>query len=140
MPSLPEDLQPWLWSCIGGIARTHGMKALAVGGIADHAHTLISLPPTIAIAKAIQLLKAGSSKWMHKQTRSRHFDWQEGYGAFTIGASHVAATIHYIENQPSHHKKVSAEEEWEMFLKRHAVVYGLSPTRPAEPGVGLPHP
>jgi REP element-mobilizing transposase RayT len=119
--SIPENLQPRLWAYMGGIARTNGMKALAVGGVADHAHALISLPPTIAVAKAIQLLKAGSSKWMHEQTRSRRFDWQEGYGAFSIGASQVAATIRYIENQLNHHKKVSAEKEWEMFLKRHAV-------------------
>jgi putative transposase len=52
---------------MGGIARTNSMKALAVGGIADHSHILLSLPPTIAIAKAIQLLKAGSSKWIHER-------------------------------------------------------------------------
>jgi REP-associated tyrosine transposase len=97
------------------------MKALAVGGIADHSHILLSLPPTIAIAKAMQLLKAGSSKWMHEQTGSRRFEWQEGYGAFTIGASQVPATIRYIENQPRHHRKTSVSEEWEMFLRRHAV-------------------
>jgi putative transposase len=105
---------------MGGIARTNNMKALAVG-IADHSHILLSLPPTIAIAKAIQLVKAGSSKWMHEQTRSRRFEWQEGYGAFTIGASQVSATIRYIENQPRHHRKTSVSDEWKMFLRRHAV-------------------
>ena len=100
------------------------MKALAVGGIADHAHILLSLPPTITIAKAVQLVKAGSSKWMHEQTGSRRFDWQEGYGAFTIGASQVPATIRYIDNQPRRHKKISAAEEWEIFLKRHAAFFG----------------
>jgi putative transposase len=121
MPSISEELQPRLWAYLGGIARTNDMKALSVGGIADHAHILLSLPPTIAIAKAIQLVKAGSSKWMHEQTRNRRFDWQEGYGAFSIGASQVAATVRYIENQPSHHKKINVEKEWDMFLKRHAV-------------------
>ena len=106
---------------MGGIVRTNSMKALAVGGIADHSHILLSLPPTITIAKAIQLVKAGSSKWMHEQTRSRRFEWQEGYGAFTIGASQVPATIRYIENQARHHRKTSVSEEWDMFLERHAV-------------------
>jgi hypothetical protein len=92
---------------MGGIARTNSMKALAVGGIADHSHILLSLPPTIAITKAIQLVKAGSSKWMHEQTGSRRFEWQEGYGAFSIGASQVPATIRYIENQPQRHRKIS---------------------------------
>ena len=106
---------------MGGIARSNKMKALAVGGIADHAHILLSLPPTIAIAKAMQLLKAGSSKWMHEQTGSLCFEWQEGYGAFTIGASQVPTTIRYIENQARHHRKTSVSEEWEMFVRRHAV-------------------
>ena len=137
LASIPEELQPRLWAYIGGIVRSNNMKALAVGGIADHAHIFLSLPPTIAIAKAIQLVKAGSSKWMHKQTASRRFlhpnkrntgacwgprfEWQEGYGAFTIGASQVPATIRYIENQARHHRKTSVSEEWEMFVRRHAV-------------------
>jgi putative transposase len=122
--SIPEELQPRLWAYMGGVARTNSMKALAVGGIADHAHILLSLPPTITIAKAVQLVKAGSSKWMHEQTGSRRFDWQEGYGAFTIGASQVPATIRYIDNQPRRHKKISAVEEWEIFLRRHAAFLG----------------
>ena len=82
---IPSVLQPRLWSYIGGVARTNRMKALAVGGIADHCHVLVSLPPTMALAKAVQLVKAGSSKWMRDIGR-RNFAWQEGYGGFSIGA------------------------------------------------------
>jgi len=59
---------------MGGIARLNGMKALAVGGTRDHAHLLISLPPTMAIAKAMQLIKSGSSKWMHDKVRHDLFE------------------------------------------------------------------
>ena len=104
-PSIPTEMQAKLWAYIGGIVRTNKMKALAVGGITNHCHALLSLPPTITIAKAIQLIKAGSSKWMHDETGSRRFDWQEGYGAFTIGQSQVPATVHYVLNQPKHHAK-----------------------------------
>jgi len=121
LPTIPEELQGRLWAYMGGIARSNGMKALAVGGIADHSHILLSLPPTIAIAKAIQVVKAGSSKWMHEQTGSRRFDWQEGYGAFSVGASQVPATIRYIENQPQRHRKISLTDEWELFLRKHAM-------------------
>ncbi len=125
LPSIAENLQPRLWAYMGGIARANKMKALTVGGIADHCHILLSLPSTMAIAKAIQLVKTGSSKWVHEQTGSRRFDWQEGYGAFTIGASQVPETIRYIENQARHHKKVSSAEEWELFLRRYApFLYG----------------
>jgi putative transposase len=118
--SIREDMQKRLWAYIGGIARANRMKALAVGGIADHCHILLSLPPTMTVAKAIQLVKAGSSKWMHDETSSHRFAWQEGYGAFSIGASQVPATIRYILNQPRHHRKMGFDDEWETILERHA--------------------
>jgi REP element-mobilizing transposase RayT len=62
IPSIPEELQTRLWAYMGGIARAHKMKALAIGGVADHSHVLLSLPPTITVAKAIQLVKSGSSQ------------------------------------------------------------------------------
>jgi len=121
VPSIPQELQARLWAYMGGIARANKMKALAVGGIADHSHVLLSLPPTITVAKAIQLVKAGSSQWMHEQTGSRRFEWQEGYGAFSVGASQVPATIRYIDNQPQRYRKTSLNEEWELFLRKHSM-------------------
>jgi len=58
-------LQSRLWPFMGGIARQNDMKALVIGGVEDHVHLLLSLPSTLAIAKAIQLVKGGSSKWVH---------------------------------------------------------------------------
>jgi REP element-mobilizing transposase RayT len=104
LPSIPPETKTRLWPYIGGIARTNNMKALAVGGMRDHIHLLLSLPPTITIAKAIQLTKAGSSKWMHEQG-AKQFEWQVGYGAFTIGISQMLGTVNYIRNQAKHHAK-----------------------------------
>ena len=59
--TITVELQKHLWSYMGGIARENNMKALAIGGIEDHVHLLISLPTTLSISKAIQLIKGGSS-------------------------------------------------------------------------------
>ena len=68
---------------LGGIARENAMVAIAVGGVADHVHLLLSLPSTVPIAKAVPLLKSGSSKWIHENfPQSRGFFWQQGYGLF----------------------------------------------------------
>ena len=96
------------------------MKALAAGGLRDHLHVLLSLPPTMPIAKAIQLVKAGSSKWMREQG-VKGFEWQVGYGAFTIGISQIPGRLNYIRNQEKHHAKRSFAEEWKIFMKRHAL-------------------
>jgi REP element-mobilizing transposase RayT len=119
-PVISEEIQPRLWAYMGGIAKTNNMKALAVGGVRDHVHLLISLHPTIAADKAVQLIKSGSSKWMKQQGR-RGFAWQIGYGAFTIGVSQIDTTVRYIANQKRHHAKRSFAEEWEMFLERHGL-------------------
>jgi REP element-mobilizing transposase RayT len=123
-PLITSDLQPRLWPYLGGIARENKMKALAIGGVADHVHALISLPATLSIAKAIQLLKGNSSKWIHETfPTSREFEWQEGYGVFSIGISGVADTTHYIHNQPEHHRNRSFSEELVVFLNKHGMEY-----------------
>jgi REP element-mobilizing transposase RayT len=77
---------------MGGIARKNGFKALIVGGTEDHVHILLSLPAVIPLAKAVQLIKGASSRWMN-ESGNAGFAWQEGYGAFTVGVSQKAQTL-----------------------------------------------
>ena len=100
---ITPDLQNRLWAYIGGIARENHMKALSIGGMQDHVHVLLSLPSTLPVAKAMQLIKGGSSKWVHDTFDGlRKFAWQEGYGAFSVNVSLLEDTIRYIErfNRP----------------------------------------
>jgi putative transposase len=121
-PMIREDIQEMLYRYIGGIARENGIPALAVGGANDHIHLLLSLPRTVSVAKAVQLLKLGSSKWLHESfPKLKSFAWQEGYGAFSIGVSQRAATVKYIEGQAEHHKRISFDEEFKKFLTVHGI-------------------
>ena len=100
------------------------MKALAVGGVEDHAHILLSLPTTVTIAQALQLIKGASSKWIHDTfPEHRDFAWQEGYGAFSIGIAQVSDTVSYIQSQVEHHRKKTFQEEFLAFLKKHGIEY-----------------
>ena len=109
---------------MGGIARKQGFKALAIGGVEDHVHLLLSLPATTPVANAIQLVKGNSSKWVH-DTFPEHglFAWQEGYGAFSVGVSQADATVAYIRSQAEHHQKTTFQEEFCTFLKKHGIEY-----------------
>lgn len=120
--SIGADLQPKLWAYLGGIARNNGFKALAIGGTDDHVHMLLSLPANVPISFAMQLIKGGSSKWVH-ETHDRNFAWQEAYGAFTVGISQEHATIAYINSQADHHKRVDFRAEFLAFLKKHKIDY-----------------
>lgn len=123
-PWIKSEIQDRLWPYLGGIARENKMKALKVGGVEDHVHILLSLPSTLAIAKAVQLLKGNSSKWIHETfPKLKTFEWQEGYGAFSIGVSGVEDTIRYIESQAEHHRKKSFKDELKAFLKKHELEY-----------------
>jgi putative transposase len=121
---ITDDVRERLWAYAGGIARDNGMKALAVGGTADHLHVLLSLPATMPVAKAVQLIKGGSSKWIH-DTFPVHalFAWQEGYGAFSVSQSRMADTIAYINNQAAHHGKQSFQDEFRALLTKHGIEF-----------------
>lgn len=121
---ITPDLRERLWPYIGGIARENGMKALAVGGVEDHVHLLLSIPSTLAIAKAMQLIKGGSSKWIHDTfPELQAFAWQEGYGAFSIGVSQTELTVKYIHGQVEHHRVKTFQEEFLAFLEKHGIEY-----------------
>jgi putative transposase len=122
---IPPAKQPDLWSYLGGIARKNGFKAVAVGGTDNHVHLLLSLPATMTLAKAMQLLKGGSSKWMN-DSGANAFAWQQGYGAFSVGISQQADTISYIRSQAEHHHKHGFEDEFLAFLKKHGIEYDPS--------------
>jgi len=119
---IAKEIQPRLWEFIGGIARRNEFKALMVGGMDDHVHILLSLPATMPLAKAMQLVKGASSHWMN-ETHAKGFGWQEGYGAFTVGISQKAVTVAYIKNQAEHHRRHTFEEEFVVFLKKHGIDY-----------------
>ncbi len=123
-PMITPELPPRLFQYIGGNARENKIKLLAAGGVDDHVHLLISMPSTINISKAMQLIKGGSSKWIHETFPGhRLFEWQEGYGAFSIGISDMDRTVKYINDQAEHHGKMDFKTEFLIFLKKHGIEY-----------------
>jgi len=105
---------------MAGIARNYGMHGLAIGGMDDHVHALITTPPVITIAKSVQVLKANSSRWM-RENRLRRFQWQEGYGAFSVSRSLIPQIMKYIRNQKEHHRRRDFATEYAMLLRKHGI-------------------
>jgi REP element-mobilizing transposase RayT len=121
--TIAPQMQTRLWAYMGGIAREHEMKALAVGGTEDHVHLLLSLPSSMPVAKAMREIKSASSRWMHETCGQAGFEWQEGYGAFSIGWSQVETTLAYIACQEEHHKNRDFQAEFVAILKKHRMEY-----------------
>jgi REP element-mobilizing transposase RayT len=123
-PLITPQLRERLWPFLGGIARQNKMKAIEIGGVEDHVHLLLSLPSTMPVAKAVQLIKGGSSKWIHETfPEKRLFSWQEEYGAFSVSVSQLKKTIEYIKGQAEHHRKMTFQEELLALLNKHRIEY-----------------
>ena len=118
---IEKEFQPKLWAYMAGICRNHGIFVRTIGGVEDHIHMLIELPPTIAVAEAVREIKSNSSKWVN--ALGRRFGWQKGYAAFSVSASNIGAVERYIRNQERHHRKISFEDEYIGFLRKHGVAF-----------------
>ena len=120
-PLILPDVRERLWAYMIGIGTNKELPILAVGGIADHIHALIALHPTMPLSKAIQTLKANSSKWMSEHQAG--FAWQEGYGAFSVSPSNVPVVKRYIREQEAHHRRRTFEQEFLLLLKKSGIEY-----------------
>jgi putative transposase len=118
---IPMQLHALLWKYLAGIGRNHNIPVFCAGGTANHVHLLIALPSDVTVAKAVQVLKANSSRWIGEHGIA--FAWQQGYGAFSVSASHVPVVRNYIEHQPEHHAKRTYEDEFLTLLKKTGVAF-----------------
>jgi len=118
---IPADLNEKLYAYLLGIAKNLRITVLAVGGTANHVHLLIALPPTLPLAEAIQKLKANSSRWITQN--GIPFEWQKGYGAFSVSPSLLNTVQTYIRHQPEHHRRRSFEEEFLILLRKCGVAF-----------------
>ena len=116
---IPIELQPRLIAYFGGIVRKLGADSLAIGGTTNHVHILLSLPPSARLAEVVQKLKANSSRWMGEQ--GIEFEWQKGYGAFSVSPSMLPTVKAYVENQEEHHRARSFEDEFLTLLRKSGV-------------------
>ncbi len=122
-PGLTDAIRSETYRYIAGIIANKRGQVLEIGGVADHIHLVTSCPPTIALADFVRDIKANSSKWLREEKSRRDFQWQTGYGAFTVSRSQVDVLRRYVRSQPEHHRKRSFEDEFRMILKRHGISF-----------------
>lgn len=113
-----------LYKYITGIVTRQEHKLLAINGMPDHIHLLVGMRPLQSVSNLLQDIKGDSSKWINQNKLTPYkFEWQEGYGAFSYGASQIDNVIEYIHRQKLHHSKKSFIEEYEDFLRLFKIDY-----------------
>jgi len=118
---MSDELRPRMWAFATGICNNLGILVHAVGGMEDHIHLLLQIPPTLAVAKAVLAIKSNSSRWANEE--GVKFAWQQGYGAFSVSSSNVPVVVRYIQNQETHHKKMNFDVEFLALLKKHRIEF-----------------
>ena len=125
-PVLNDSWRDDLFAYIGGTVKDHKASLLKAGGIEDHVHLLLRIHPEFAISKAVQLLKANSSKWINDNRKtSSPFQWQRGYGAFSVSQSMADTVRNYIAGQRKHHARRTYQDEYLEILRKHEIEFVL---------------
>lgn len=105
-PSLLPDIRRRLYEVIRKQCTTIGVDPLAVGGVEDHVHLLVTFPTTVSISEITRRVKGASSHFMsHEAVPGKSFEWQKGYGVFTLHRNSVESVRRYIDRQEEHHRK-----------------------------------
>ena len=113
-----------LYDYMGGIIRGQNGCLIEIGGIEDHIHLLANLSPVKSVSDAIREIKANSSKWSNElPDMTPRFEWQKGFGAFTVSYSQITSVRHYIQNQQEHHRTKTFEDEYIAYLKLHDIAF-----------------
>jgi len=121
---LANDIREQIYEYIGGTIRGQKGHLLEIGGIEDHVHLLMNIPPTQSVSNFIRDFKSGVSKWINESNLTKQeFQWQKGYGAFTVSYSQIESVRSYIKNQQEHHRKLTFKEEYEALLRRHNIEF-----------------
>lgn len=113
-----------LYAYMGSILKDLGCIPILINGVSDHIHILCVMSKNIALAKLVENVKRHSSRWI--KTKSNHytkFAWQGGYAGFSISPSICEKTKKYIENQEKHHRKMTFQEEYLLFLKEYGIEF-----------------
>lgn len=118
----PEDSAA-LHGYISGILNNLKSPALQIGGCADHIHILFVLSRTITVSDLVEEVKKSSSKWMKAERGVKEFQWQSGYGAFSVSQSAEEDVKNYIVSQEEHHKELSFQDELRKLLEKYRVGY-----------------
>ena len=87
----------------------------------EHVHVLIDLPTNKMLSEFMHTIKGSSSHMLNKEVFKTKFEWQRGYGAYSVSTSRIEAIRKYIDIQHVHHQETTFEEEYQQWIKE----YGL---------------
>lgn len=121
-PLISEEIRPNVQAYFVKVGTNLGSFTEEIFMMPDHIHWLCTLPRTITIADLVKNVKISSS-FKFKEIVHPNFEWQKGYGTFSVSQSKLETVKRYIQNQTEHHRKLDFQEEYRRFLKEYRIEY-----------------
>ncbi len=107
---IKEQVNHFIWNK----CKRLGLYLHRIGGIQDHIHMLVYIPPKVAVADAIGQIKGSSSYFVNNELAGdKELYWQQGYGVITVSEDNFQRVHEYIENQEEHHRDNTAWDQLE---------------------------
>ena len=104
LPLLTPDIEVVIYDLLRRKAIGLGATVFALGGVLEHVHMVVAIPPKISVAKFIGQIKAvASTKFNKSGLTEGSFFWQEEYGVFSFDSKRLPNYIAYVERQKQHH-------------------------------------
>ncbi len=99
---ISREWEPLVHARLREVAERHQIVVHAVGGVDDHVHLAVTIPPIIPVATAIQRIKGASSRSIREEF-GEDFRWQSEYFVSSFSERHLILVVDYISNQRVHH-------------------------------------
>ncbi|MGL5194626.1 MAG: IS200/IS605 family transposase [Chroococcales cyanobacterium] len=105
-PLITPQREPVLYQYIIGKANALGCIVHAIGGIENHIHLVVSIPPSLSVAEFVKHIKGSSAYHLNHPGGevTLKFGWQDGYGVFSVGRKQLDIAVNYVQNQKIHHQ------------------------------------
>ncbi len=124
LPSIRGRIESELPMYLAGIIKSVNGIPIMINGTNNHIHILCSMPSQKSTSEMMRLIKTNSSKWINNLSETRYrFEWQTGYGVFSVSRFELEEVTRYIAGQEEHHRRKTFQEEFIELLTAHGMTY-----------------
>lgn len=119
-PFLTKEIKTQVIKHIKENAKSKDIFIDRINGHNEHLHCLMGLNADTSISKTMQLIKGESAFWINKQKISQSkFEWADEYFAVSVSESIFEKVRAYIDDQETHHNKITFTQEYEEFIRKY---------------------
>lgn len=98
------------------------IKIKSCSPVGEHLHMLVDLPLHYSIDQLVNMIRIAAADWLNEQNFfEKVFQWENGYGAFSVSPSNIQKVVEYINDQEDHHRTESFEEEYQHFVEAYGI-------------------